>query len=257
MTKAHVPPQAAGNTGAVTNMSLQIQNGSRVPGRSSPGGLWVRGLRQGCNGLAGRNYDSTYSDFARRLIIYARLANRMHLLRPWEPPAVTVAPGLVARSVLFGMFAINPQLRIVVPELANDLLSGTPHITMPQRLTLRFALFSGRRSRIAGPIGAHRVLTARQDFETLAEIFFSPLAWTLAPSGPRPSQGVAEAVVEAQGWACADDWLLYGPDVVHADLRDLAHRLPVVKHPLWEHQDEWLERRSDEITPIVEGVLPD
>lgn len=256
MTKAHVPPQAAGNGGKVTSAIVQLKGGVLRNGRHYTGGMWVRGLCQSCNGLAGQRYDLAYGDFAKRLATHAEVNNRLHLLRPWDPPAVRVAPGLVSRSILFGMSAVSPNLRVVFPGLADDLLAGRDHIQMPQGATLRFALFAERRARIAGPMGAHRVLTVREDFDTFAEVFFRPLAWVLAPTITGGSRIDGASVLDRQGWACADEWLQYGPDVVNVDLRDLTRRVPVVRHPLSTGRHEWVEMFSDDITPVLEGLIP-
>lgn len=60
------------------------------------------------------------------------------------------------------MFAVSPNLWVIFPGLADDLLAGRDHIQMPQGATLRFALFAERRARIAGPMGAHRILTVER-----------------------------------------------------------------------------------------------
>jgi hypothetical protein len=67
---------------------------------------------------------------------------------------------------------------------------------------------------------------------------------------------VGESVLDRQGWASADEWLQYGPDVVNVDLRNLVRRLPVVAHPLSGRRDDWIQLMSDKITPILEGVIP-
>lgn len=255
MTRAHVPPQAAGNGEKVTSAIVQIEGGVLQNGRHSTGGMWVRGLCEPCNGLAGQRYDVAYGEFAKRLLTHARLDNRLHLLRPWEPPAVRVAPGLVSRSILFGMFAVSPNLRVIFPDLAADFLAQRDHIQMPYGATLRFALLPDRRARIAGPMSAHRVLTLREDFDTFGEVFFRPLAWVLAPTGVS-SRASGRSVLDRQGWACADDWLQYGPDVTGLDLRDLVRRVPVVQHPLSRAREEWVELMSDKITPVLEGMIP-
>jgi hypothetical protein len=254
MTRAHVPPQAAGNTGKVTSASVQIVDGVMKPGRQQEGGLWVRGLCEPCNGLAGRRCDLASGEFAGRLETFARVGPRLGFLRPWEPPAVSVAPGLVARSIVIGMFAVSPNLRVIFPQLAADLLNERDHIRMPQGATLRFALLPERRARIAGPMSAHRVLTLREDFETFAEVFFCPLAWVLAPTGESALGG--QSVLERQEWATADKWLQYGPDVMAVDLRNLVRRVPLVSHPLSRRREEWIELSSDEIAPVLEGYVP-
>lgn len=256
MTKAHVPPQTAGNSEKVTSGIVRLSNGVRGPGRQASGGMWLRGLCEPCNNLAGRRYDLAYGEFAKSLIRHARFGNRLHLTRPWEPPPVGVAPGLVSRSVLFGFFAISPNLRVIFPELASDLRVERDHIAIPEGLTLRFAILPERRVRIAGPMSAHRVLTVREDFDTFGEIFFRPLAWVLAPTSSVESRFGNVSRLDREGWASADEWLQYGSDVVNVDLRNLVRRVPVVQHPYSIGRDEWIELFSDEITPVLEGEIP-
>ncbi len=64
MTRAHVPPQAAGNRGMVTSATVRIHNRIRSTGRPTAGGMWLRGLCGDGNSLAGANYDTAYGDFA-------------------------------------------------------------------------------------------------------------------------------------------------------------------------------------------------
>ncbi|CAL9676188.1 hypothetical protein SUDANB105_07901 [Streptomyces sp. enrichment culture] len=67
MTKAHVPPQVAGNRGKVTSATVRLHNNVRSIGWLAAGGMWMRGLCGDCNSLAGLNYDSAYGDFAKAL----------------------------------------------------------------------------------------------------------------------------------------------------------------------------------------------
>ncbi|SCE34808.1 hypothetical protein GA0115237_1119122 [Streptomyces sp. ScaeMP-6W] len=255
LSKAHVPPQAAGNRNQVTSAVSQIVNGQRTSGRPYAGGMWLRGLCGECNSLAGGRYDAAYGDFARRLRSYTKVARRATLPEPFSAPAVSVAPGLVSRSVMFGMFAISPHLRTLSPGLAEDLRSGRTHITMPDGFSLRFALYPLRAARLTGPVYSQRILSRRQHYHTLAEVFFSPLAWVLTPGRKSTSLETTENVLDVQGWGCADEWLHYGDDVTSIDLRNLCRKLPVVNHPTGR-RDEWFEMFSDEVTPFLEGYIP-
>lgn len=112
MTKTHVPPQTAGNTGTVERASdLISRDGVRRPGRWNRGGLWVRGLCEACNQLAGRRYDHAYGDFARALTTASRARAPGLIVSPSHVPPVQLAPGLASRCILIGMFAIHPRLR--------------------------------------------------------------------------------------------------------------------------------------------------
>ena len=72
LSRAHVPPQAAGNTTGVLRAADTIVDRVRRPGRWSEGGMWVRGLCAECNNRAGIAYDGPYADFARQV---ARLSS--------------------------------------------------------------------------------------------------------------------------------------------------------------------------------------
>lgn len=255
LSKAHVPPQAAGNRGRVTSAVSRIVEGQRTSGRPYTGGMWLRGLCGECNSLAGGRYDAAYGDFARRLRTYAQVASRTSLPDPFSAPAVSVAPGLVARSVMFGMFAISPHLRVLAPELAEDLRSGRTHIPMPDGFSLRFALYPLRTARLTGPVYSQRILKQRQHYNTFAEVFFAPLAWVLTPGKRSTALETTENVLDAQGWACADEWLHYGDDVTSVDLRNLCRKVPIVGHPMGR-RDEWFEMFSDDVTPFLEGYIP-
>ncbi|MFG2276032.1 hypothetical protein ACGFNY_40510 [Streptomyces chartreusis] len=256
MTKAHVPPQAAGNTGAVTSATPRVHNNERTSGRPKLGGMWLRGLCLECNNLAGKNYDAAYGDFAGRLMGSFRARTRL-LLPAFEPaPPVSVAPGRVARSVMIGMFATTPHLRKMFPGLAHDLQHRRPHITMPDGATLRMALYPSRRTRLASMSWGMRVTTQRQHYNVFSEIFFRPLAWTLSPSDDRlDAAELGESVLD--GWPVVDHWLQYGDDVTASDLRDLCRRgIPTVGHPLSEGPGEWMETFQSDTAAFLEGKIP-
>ncbi|WP_435090675.1 hypothetical protein [Micromonospora aurantiaca (nom. illeg.)] len=256
MTKAHVPPQAAGNSEQVTSALVRISERILQTGRHYAGGLWLRGLCAECNSLAGARYDDAYADFARRLRSYNRLPSHFHFPESQPTPPVSVAPGLVARSVMFGMFAISPNLRVIFPELAEDLRAQRRHISMPDGATLRFAIYEDPAARLTGPVHSLRVLKRREHYSTFAEIFFRPLAWVLTPSGRGDVPPGGVSILDRQRWATADDWLQYGPDVTSVDLRNLCRYVPFVQHPLAGSREDWIEMYSDEITPILEGRIP-
>ncbi|MET8197971.1 hypothetical protein [Micromonospora taraxaci] len=255
MSKAHVPPRAAGNSAHVTSAIVRIYKGVLQPGRHSAGGLWLRGLCADCNSLAGARFDTAYADFACRLRSFLDLPRGFNLVEPFTAPPVPVAPGLVARSVLFGMFAISPNLRIIFPELAEGLLKEHRHISMPDGATLRLAIYDDPAARLTGPVHSFRVLRRRAHYNTFTEVYFRPLAWVLAPN----DRGVpidSESILDRQMWATADEWLQYGPDVTSVDLRNLCRYIPHVRHPLAGHRAEWIEMYSDEITSFLEGRVP-
>lgn len=244
MTKAHVPPQSSGNTGLVTRRRIRSTGqGSLSAGTDNIGGIWVRGLCGRCNSLAGGRSDAAYAQFADALIAW--ILRSSSLLVPNGAPPVRVSPGPVARSVLYGMHALSPHLRVLYPDLADALRDGLDSIPLPVGMRLRLALYLGRTARVAGPIHAHRVLGPSSAFESFAEIFFPPLAWVLESDAGQESA--------LSDWADVSEWSLYGQDV-SLDLRLLVDSLPNVEHPLADH-DSWIQLFSDQITPVVEGTV--
>ncbi|MDX3587632.1 hypothetical protein [Streptomyces europaeiscabiei] len=258
MTRAHVPPQTAGNRDKVTCGTVRVHNQIRSNGRPTAGGMWLRGLCGDCNSLAGLHYDTAYGDFTTALHTYARTSPRLHLPRPDPAPPVRLAPGRVARSILIGMFATTPHLRVMFPGLANDLRERRDHITMPDGATLRMALYPYRGTRLASMFNGIRVLKARQHYDVFSEVYFRPLAWALTPSGRWYDEDMGESVFDNPRWAVVDDWLQYGEDVTAADLRNLCRQgVPLIGHPLLGgDQDEWVQFFSDQVTAIFEGAIP-
>jgi len=258
MTKAHVPPQVAGNRGGVTSATVRVHNNVRSTGRLDAGGMWMRGLCSDCNSLAGLNYDTAYGDFAKALDTYQRARSFLHLPSVAPAPPVRLAPGRVARSILIGMFATTPQLRVMFPELAVDLHERRPHIALPDGASLRMALYPLRWTRLASMFNNYRVLGRRMYYNVFSEVYFRPLAWALIPSDRGYDEHMGESAFDDLGWATVDDWLQYGDDVTAADLRGLCrHAVPHVRHPLsGPEQDNWIQLFSDEITAIVEGEIP-
>jgi hypothetical protein len=220
--------------------------------------MWLRGLCGDCNSLAGARYDLAYGDFTKALDTYARTMPLLHLPRADPAPPVRLAPGRVTRSILIGMFATTPHLRVMFPGLANDLLGRRDHITMPDGAALRLALYPFRGARLASMFNAYRVLKRRQHYDVFSEVYFRPVAWALTPSGRGYDEAMGESVFDNPRWATVNDWLQYGDDVTAVDLRDLCRQgVPRVRHPLLGgDQDEWVQFFSDQVTAIFEGEVP-
>jgi hypothetical protein len=257
LSKTHVPPQVAGNTGAVTRARTKIEGGVRSHGRFERGGMWLRGLCADCNSLAGGRYDKAYADFHFQVERFLRAGDQRLLRDPREVPAARFAPGLVFRSVMFGFFAMTPVLRTVHPELAEDLLDGRDDVRWPDKLRLALAFTSSGTARLAGPIGAYRILTRSEAFQTHGEIWFRPLVWVLAPPA-LDEEEFGTSILDSQGWADASDWHRYRSDRTQVDLRNIVRRVPLLpQHPLnGRSHNEWMQMYSDEITPILEGQIP-
>jgi hypothetical protein len=250
LSKSHVPPQAAGNTDKVRR-SADIIDADKVrrPGRSSIGGMWVRGLCKPCNELAGARYDLAYADFHSRLAATGAPLVRRLLLDDKDVPPVLFAPGLVARAVMFGMFALDTRLRIIVPPLAEQLLQKEPHITMPSQVRLKVARATGKGALLTSGIWRARVMNPRAGIHhfTFADIVFPPLAWALVPTHDGP--------LITDTWGDATEWLSYSTDCTRVDLRLVLRELPTATHPrLRSGDDGWVELLGDSVTVL--GQLP-
>ncbi|MFC0678294.1 hypothetical protein ACFFGH_10625 [Lysobacter korlensis] len=249
LSRTHVPPQAAGNTGPVTRKYMLGGSEGYRSGREYIGeyigGIWVYGLCMDCNSLSGGRYDRAYADFAAGIERWFSVAGRV-----WHPdmPAIRLAPGLVTRSVLYGMLAISPNTRVMRPSLAEQLLAGGP-VRLPGELSLRVATYLGRRALLTGPILTANVLGTRSEVNTLAAFTFRPLTWALAA-------GDSREYFDSRRWADATEWLLYEDDRVDVDVRWLTRSSARTGDVLHAPGDELLQLFSSEIAPIVEGRIP-
>lgn len=248
MTEAHVPPQSIGNNGKRRQRAKWTTGpgGARV-GNWQDGGLSVYGLCFDCNNLTSGKADPAYLDFHARVIAAWKPSVQRLLTHRGELP-VRVAPGLVARSVLAGMCAINDRLQEHFPDLAQGLLHDDGDLRLPEGLRLRLALTVGDYSRIGGPVGYMRVATRREFHMPLAEIWFPPLAWCLrSPRSTDPGLGPEITAT----WGDATDWIRYGPDL-STDLRNIIGPLPVVQAPRFG-ADDWVILTGDEVMTALEG----
>lgn len=266
LSRAHVPPQVAGNGTSVERAADVIDHKRlRRPGRWVGGGMWVRGLCADCNNLAGVAYDRAYADFAGQVTLLSTPTARRLAVIPGEAPAARFAPGLVARCVLFGMFAVNLRLRVIFPELAHDLLHETSPghgpIRWPDRVALRLGrthpLYS-KAGVVSSGVWAMRVLQERVVHFTFADIVFPPFSWSLVPTDDDANARLGPQITT--GLVDASDWVHYGPDRTHVDLRSLARSLPAIALPLLARTDDWAELMtrdgSDADAVIVFGRIP-
>jgi hypothetical protein len=233
MTEAHVPPQGIGNRAPQHRRASWVTS-PRGAGIDSykPGGLSVFGLCFDCNNLTSGAADPAYIDFHNAVTRYWSPTMRRLLIEPTAVPA-PVAPGLIARSVLVGMFAINDRLQDHFPVLARGLRDDDPDLRLPDELRLRIALMEGVRSRIGGPVGYMRVLNRRETYMPFADVWFPPLAWCLisARAGD-PSLG-PDITTE---WGDATAWVRFSPGTI-VDLRELVGALPVAPPPMFGTED--------------------
>jgi hypothetical protein len=248
MTEAHVPPQSVGNNGKSRERARWVTGpeGASV-GRWQPGGLSVYGLCVDCNNLTSGKADPAYLDFHARVAAAWRPSVQRLLVEPGVLP-VRVAPGLVARSVLAGMYAINDRLQEHFPELAYGLLHDDNDLRLPEGLRLCLALTLGAHSRLGGPVGYMRVLTRREFHMPLAEVWFPPLAWCLRSSRSTDASLGPEIT---STWGDATEWVRYGPELT-TDLRNVIGKLPVVKAPQLGAED-WVMLTGDAAMTALEG----
>lgn len=139
LTRAHVPPQCAGNKGTVVRMRPYAKHLAILHDSPKQGGLWLKTLCHQCNNIASK-YDAAYKDLSNRLRIACRPS--FALLGKSPVPPVSVAPGHVARSVLHGVVALAPSMNLVHQELLEDLLRDE-EVRLPVGLQLRVARISG------------------------------------------------------------------------------------------------------------------
>lgn len=249
LTKAHVPPQCAGNKTPTVRMRPFIANRARQWEPPQDGGLWLRTVCERCNNLASR-YDNAYGDFAQALSPHA-LGHRLSLPTIRGVPPIGVAPGRVARSVLHGMVALSPSMHLVDPEFCDSLLKDADDIRIPAGLRLLVALTNDTHVRIASAYHYHRVLGQRQDYEAFAEIYFRPLVWLLTSSG----SASGSSLPDQEEWGDATEWACYGSGVWRTDLRNVLDRLPHTRHPSRRpSHDEWVELAGPN-SYVLEGTV--
>jgi len=141
LSVTHVPPHGAGNDQAAATMGTRADEGlARVqPGTYRDGGVWKWLLCEVCNMKVGR-YDEEFIRWWRML--WERWSDKTVP----KPGAVGILnftmakPGAFIRSVLGGMFAMNPHLRPRYPDVAEAILRDDP-VAMPSDLRLQMSLF--------------------------------------------------------------------------------------------------------------------
>lgn len=246
LTRAHVPPQAAGNTDKVERSTMMSGDGGYQPGRWEIGGMWVRGLCVSCNNTAGAKYDLAYADFANHLLQWF---NARSFLAVPTAQSVTLAPGRVTRSVLYGLLAASPHTRVILPGLAEQLNVGGP-VCLPGGFSLWVAAFLGHYAQLTGPMVSGVLDGTGRAINTFAAVTFRPLTWALATSD-------SEALLRERGWIDASEWLRYEDDREAHDLRWLApHGLRSMPTALHAPTDVGFQLFSSEIAPILAGRIP-
>ncbi len=252
MSRAHVPPQCAGNTGLVTRSHLLVRGNEVAAGRADVGGLHFRGLCRECNTEVG-SYDKAYGDFANAMRPLWVKDWQLELPEVVAVPDIIIRPGDVARSVIGGVAAASPMLRERWPILTEALRSGGAAV-LPDALSLRLALARGVSARVSGAFAGFHVIGPRRRFtatgrpigiSSLGSTYFPPLAWELVHSGP--------TLLDEYKWADASNWIQYDIGEV-VPLRALVTALPPTAHP-WHHpalSEHWSEVAATKYAPIVE-----
>jgi hypothetical protein len=257
MTKAHVPAQMAGNTTAVRSFRYvsrlsDPKDSFRVVRRSSSldGGLWMYGLCEECNGVRQPPFEVAYKDFAGQLKGLWVRSNALSVPNPVTVPDVIFLPGAVARAVMTGMYAMNPRLRFLYPDVADALVRGDVSVTLPPDLRLRFAIARGTRARISGSDGGFLIMQTVKGkpvgFTSFGSIYFPPFAWQLVPD--------EAPLIDRQRWADVSAWLTISPDDERLFSTVCEPTLPLVMHPTHDpaYSRLWTEVRAPEFSESVE-----
>ena len=135
LSKTHVPPKAAGNSGKASRSGVNLNTGELVQSRPREGGAWGYFLCEECNGATG-NWDETLIEFV--------LEAGAHLLDEPNLEPITLQGqarwyrGRLVRSLLAGMFALSRGLQGQHPGLAKAVISGDA-FEMPGNLDIAMA----------------------------------------------------------------------------------------------------------------------
>lgn len=147
LTKTHVPPRAADNSG-IAQRGVEVLGDDGVRryglGRDTEGGMWGRWFCTRCNNRTGR-WDEEYLRWREDLL---------PVLHDPRRPGGRVAlrseqldPGAFARSLWAWMFALSDHLWHLHPEVGEGVLSGEP-VDPPTDFRLMLALTRDVRSAI-------------------------------------------------------------------------------------------------------------
>jgi hypothetical protein len=214
------------------------------------GGIHFFGLCHDCNSGVQGKWDPAYGDMAKALSPFA-LGSRLTLpTGPLATPSHEVQPGAVARSVLVGAFALNPQMRVIDPDAAAALIEGRAEVRLRSTLRLGLALTLGPVARVTGSIAGYYMFRPKVGDQnvgmmSLAQIYFPPMAWQIADAEH-------SVLFRSEGWVDVTNWLAYDADVVKP-LSELVPKLPIVQPHRVNNDDDWVELLGDETCFIVES----
>jgi hypothetical protein len=253
MTRAHVPPQCAGNQMLTKRYRLMLEGHEVSTGRPDPGGIHLPGHCIECNGLASR-YDGAYGDFAASLKPCWDKSLTLALPKQIAVPDIGFAPGAVARSILLGMCATGTLLREHWPDLPMSLTRAEP-VELPAAMKLYLALARGRSARVAGSIFGWHLLGPNQrrgadgnqiGIMAIASVYFPPLAWELVYTA-------RETILDELGWVDVSGWTRFRPEETHR-LRQMVPKLAPTCHPWHDpcRNDSWTELFNSDMVHIIE-----
>jgi hypothetical protein len=199
LTKTHVPPQSAGNNDDVLRYYYVTQGqGMRATrSKSYRGGIQSDMLCNDCNNLQSR-YDPAYATFAKSLLPWWTRSSLQ--LTGMEPASRCEEAGAVARSIHISMFGLNPRLKARHPDIVRALISESPILNMPPDARLHLALARGFKAQVTGYRQIHTFVAYRPLMvESLAQVYFPPLAWILADR--------EKSLLDFRGWVDVSSWL--------------------------------------------------
>lgn len=262
MTKAHVPPQCAGNSLIFPSYRIVSVGQDVKPGRTQLGGISFLGHCQPCNSAIGQLYDAAYGDFARSLRQVWIKDHKLTYPSLIKLPDSQFIPGKVVRSILLAMCATSPYMFGRWPDFVEQMMAGEP-TSFPPELRLYLALARGRSARVNGLTSGMdlRVGSPRDEDGTplvtnsASSVYFPPLAWEalLGDSG--------EPV--RNGWADVSNWSELQTDEVFR-ISELLPSLPSVTHPQHsrETRDHWTEAVTNDFSNYaecmdIERIRPD
>lgn len=253
MTKAHVPPQCAGNSMLVPEYKLMSDGDVVSIGRQRLGGIHFLGHCRPCNSRIGERYDKSYGEFADIL--------RPSWVKDWRiacPPKIEVPdgafnPGKVIRSILLGMCALTPFMQQYHSDFVKKLMSGES-VALPGDLKLYLALARGMSARVNGTVAGFYIGGPKQKrgvdglprgINAVASVYFPPLAWELVHDGT--------SIVGEDGWVDVSEWSERAPCETH-QVSEFFTELPVVAHPQHTPGDHeyWIELFANDLAPFSE-----
>ena len=155
LTLTHVPPGCAGNAGAASHLCKVTDDQGVVQfinGRERLGGLRFYSQCRECNGDIVSRYDGEWPLWSNEILRRLDRAGRRVPDAGFPMVLPGRRPGAFVRSVLAGMFALTPTLRLGWPDLADAIRTGAS-MGAPDELHLLMHLYSGPHRFVTSGIG--------------------------------------------------------------------------------------------------------